>query len=122
MLQFIEDNSSSLAQKDYDQAYKVWSGFDIVVRLKSIDLGPENFASYKVKSEDQYNTIFYPNYSDTIILYHTCAKIKTNLLMRLKNCGTVAKKVDFDMMPHSASFDFGLPCLVRPVCPNTKSN
>ena len=48
VLQFIEDNSSNLEQKDYDQAYKVWSGFDIVVRLKSIDLGPENFESYKV--------------------------------------------------------------------------
>ena len=48
VLQFIEDNSSSLAQKDYDQAYKVWSGFDIVVRLKSVGLGPEDFKENKV--------------------------------------------------------------------------
>ena len=48
VLQFIEENNGSLAQQDYDQAYKVWSGFDIVVRLKSVGLGPDEFQENKV--------------------------------------------------------------------------
>jgi len=50
LLGFIEDNSDSLEQQDYDNAYKVWSGFDIVARLKQINLGPDTWKEYEVKA------------------------------------------------------------------------
>ena len=48
LLNFIEGNNSNLDQSDYDTSYKVWSGFDIVVRLKGIGLGPDSFKEYQV--------------------------------------------------------------------------
>jgi hypothetical protein len=48
LLNFIEGNNSNLDQSDYDTSYKVWSGFDIVVRLKGIGLGPDSFQEYQV--------------------------------------------------------------------------
>ncbi|XP_053375442.1 Fanconi anemia group J protein homolog [Mercenaria mercenaria] len=47
LLNFIEGNNSNLDQSDYDTSYKVWSGFDIVVRLKGIGLGPDSFQEYQ---------------------------------------------------------------------------
>ncbi|KAK3588854.1 hypothetical protein CHS0354_035997 [Potamilus streckersoni] len=59
---FLNENSSQLEQKDYDQAYKCWSGFDIVARLNSIQLGPKDFPRYqklydKLLSEEQDDTM-----------------------------------------------------------------
>ena len=38
-----------------------------------------------------------------------------------KIAGWVANRVDPDQMLHSAASDLGLHCLLRPICPNTKS-
>ena len=35
-------------QANYDTSYKIWPGFDIVARLKTIGLEPESYAQYKV--------------------------------------------------------------------------
>ncbi|KAL3858387.1 hypothetical protein ACJMK2_012978 [Sinanodonta woodiana] len=59
---FLNENSSHLERKEYDQAYKCWSGFDIVARLSSIQLGPKDFPRYqklydKLLSEEQEDTL-----------------------------------------------------------------
>ncbi|KAK7481564.1 hypothetical protein BaRGS_00027213, partial [Batillaria attramentaria] len=38
---FIDEHSSSLTQVDFDQSYRLWSGFEIVAQLRRLDLGPE---------------------------------------------------------------------------------
>ncbi|XP_052224582.1 Fanconi anemia group J protein homolog isoform X2 [Dreissena polymorpha] len=43
LLGFLQESSEHLQQADYDSAYKVWSGFDIVARLKNVGLGPDNY-------------------------------------------------------------------------------
>ncbi|XP_067685021.1 Fanconi anemia group J protein homolog [Haliotis asinina] len=41
--QFIHLHSDKLEQKDFDQSYKIWSGFDIVAQLDCIGLGPVKY-------------------------------------------------------------------------------
>ncbi|WAR01543.1 FANCJ-like protein [Mya arenaria] len=47
LMRFIEDNSGNLEQQDYDNAYKLWSGFDVVARMKQINLGPDTWKEYE---------------------------------------------------------------------------
>ncbi|KAL4223086.1 Fanconi anemia group J protein [Mactra antiquata] len=47
LLMFIESNNSNLDQQDYNTSYKVWSGFDIVARLKNIGLGPDSIGTLR---------------------------------------------------------------------------
>ena len=41
-MKLIQNNMDQLEQKDYDQAAKVWSGYDVVVRMKEYGIGPEH--------------------------------------------------------------------------------
>ena len=50
VMKFVDDSSTQLDQADYDTSYKVWSGFDMVARLKSIGLGPDTLDEYKVQN------------------------------------------------------------------------
>jgi len=44
----IDDSDSSLHQSDFDQAYKCWSGYEIVARLEHIGVGPKYHAELMV--------------------------------------------------------------------------
>ncbi|XP_025091156.1 Fanconi anemia group J protein homolog isoform X2 [Pomacea canaliculata] len=44
---FISNNGSSLTHCDFDQSYRLWSGFDIIAQLQHVDLGPQNFQNLK---------------------------------------------------------------------------
>lgn len=46
--QFIHLHSDKLEQKDFDQSYKIWSGFDIVAQMNCIGLGPVKYPEAKV--------------------------------------------------------------------------
>ncbi|XP_076473063.1 uncharacterized protein LOC143302332 [Babylonia areolata] len=43
---FIEDMSSTLTQHDFEQSYRMWSGFDIIAQLRSLGLGPQDCDLY----------------------------------------------------------------------------
>ncbi|XP_071093309.1 Fanconi anemia group J protein homolog [Haliotis cracherodii] len=45
--QFIHLHSDKLEQKDFDQSYKIWSGFDIVAQMDCIGLGPVKYPEAK---------------------------------------------------------------------------
>ena len=41
-MKLIQNNMDQLEQKGFDQAAKVWSGYDIVVRMKEYGIGPQH--------------------------------------------------------------------------------
>ena len=47
---FIEDQSSQLTHHDFEQSYRMWSGFEIVAQLQGLDLGPQNCDQLTVNS------------------------------------------------------------------------
>ena len=61
----------------------------------------------------------YPNYSHPllfiILLFNKSTLLPVNVC---KIVGLVANSVDLDQTPCSATYDLGLHCLRRPVCPN----
>ena len=65
----------------------------------------------------------YTKYSETLTPYNTCVKILTgpfcHLLICLKCARCVANSADPDQTPQNAASDQSLPCLLRPVYPNT---
>lgn len=54
---FIQEQATSLTQLDFDQAYRMWSGFEIVAQLRNLDLGAEKYPQLaatltKLKTEE----------------------------------------------------------------------
>ena len=47
----IQNNMDQLEQKGFDQAAKVWSGYDIVVRMKEYGIGPQHVDQLGVSCE-----------------------------------------------------------------------
>ena len=47
---FIEEQSSQLTQHDFEQSYRMWSGFEIVAQLQRLDLGPQDCDRLTVNS------------------------------------------------------------------------
>ena len=47
---FIEEQSSQLTQHDFEQSYRMWSGFEIVAQLQRLDLGPRDCDQLTVNS------------------------------------------------------------------------
>ncbi|ESO94630.1 hypothetical protein LOTGIDRAFT_144987, partial [Lottia gigantea] len=43
LIEFINQNSLHLQQKDFEQSSKIWTGFDIVAQMESMGLGPQDF-------------------------------------------------------------------------------
>lgn len=41
-MKIIQNNIDHLEQSSFDQASKVWSGYDIVVRMKEYGIGPQH--------------------------------------------------------------------------------
>ena len=75
----------------------------------------------------KYTEQYLPNYNyhkywATLISYHICSKIWTNLFYCLTVCqksvGWLANSVGPSQMPPSVASDLGLHCLLRPVGPN----
>ncbi|XP_069135470.1 Fanconi anemia group J protein homolog [Argopecten irradians] len=48
LIKFMEDNEDSLEQQSFDQAYRCWSGYDIVARMDQLGIGPKHFQEIKV--------------------------------------------------------------------------
>ncbi|XP_021366020.1 Fanconi anemia group J protein homolog [Mizuhopecten yessoensis] len=47
LIKFMEDNEASLQQQSYDQAYRCWSGYDIIARMDQLGIGPKHFPDIK---------------------------------------------------------------------------
>ncbi|XP_060076012.1 Fanconi anemia group J protein homolog [Ylistrum balloti] len=48
LIKFMEDNEASLEQQSYDQAYRCWYGYDIVVRMEQLGIGPKHYPEIKM--------------------------------------------------------------------------
>ncbi|KAK7088030.1 Fanconi anemia group J protein homolog isoform X2 [Littorina saxatilis] len=60
---FIEDQSSSLTQHDFQQSYRMWSGFEIIAQLQRLDLGLQKYEELRttlasIKAEEQEEKLY----------------------------------------------------------------